>query len=120
MANTFIKLPLSASVDGKSILLTTTASSVAIPIHTTPTGITSTDEVWLYAYNDSLVSLQTSILWGSTTEPDDVTRTQIGARSGRVLITDGRLLRNGLTISAYASNTSSVTIDGFVNRITLS
>lgn len=119
MANTFVKLPLSASSYGKQIPLNTTASSVATPIHTAPEGTGSIDEVWLYAYNDDTAnSILVSVLWGGTTEPDDVSRTSIGARTGRNLIVDGKLLQNGLTISAYAATTASISIDGFVNRIT--
>lgn len=119
MSNSFAKLPLSGSSYGKQILLTTTASSVAIPIHTVPEGTDTTDEVWLYAYNnDSTTAGLVSVLWGGTTEPDDVVKTSIEARTGRNLIVDGKLLQNGLTISAYADTTGSILIDGFVNRIT--
>jgi len=62
--------------------------------------------------------LACSILWGGTDEPNDVDRTNIPPRGGRVLIEDGRLLQNGLTVSAYVSSSNnSISIDGFVNRI---
>jgi len=115
--STFTKLPLSASINGKQILIGATTSGSATPIHTAVTGTTSLDEIWLYAYNDSTSSLQTSILWGGTTEPNDIVRQRIDSKSGRTLIVDEKLLQNGLTISAYCDSPNVVIIDGFVNRI---
>lgn len=118
MANTFLKLPLSASVDGKQIVLATTASTVADYIHTTPEGTTSTDEIWLYAYNDSTATQQVTILWGGISDPADACRVGVTSKTGRSLIVDGKLLRNGLTVRAFAAVSGSVIIDGFINRIT--
>jgi len=114
---TYTKLPLSGSVDGKRILITSTTSGSATPIHTVNAGSASLDESWIYAYNDSSSSMVVSFLWGGTVEPNDVIRANITSRSGRVLTIDGMLLQNGLTIKAYATSGSVVSIDGFVNRI---
>lgn len=117
MANTFTKLPLSGSVDGKRILITATVSGSATPIHTATNAASTTDEIWLYAYNEATSSLTLSLLWGGTTEPDDVIRASIPSQTGRVLLIDGALIQNGLLIGAYASFASSISVDGFVNRI---
>jgi len=114
----FTKLPLSASVTGKNILLTTTASSVAIPLHTAPAGVTSIDEVWLYAYNEASASVVASVLWGGTSEPADVSRHNVSSRVGRTLLIDGKVIQNGLTVSAYATTASVVVFDGYINRMT--
>ncbi len=115
---TYTKLPLSASVDGKRILITATTSASANPIHTAVAGEAALDEVWIYAYNEATSSLECSILWGGTVEPDDVVRITLPSQVGRTLIIDGVLLQNSLTIEAYAQVASLITIDGFVNRIT--
>ena len=117
MAN-YTKLPLSGSVTGKQILISGTTSASATPIHTAIAGTDALDEVWIYAYNEAATNMSCSILWGGTTEPADVNRITITPQSGRILIVVGKLLQNGLQIKAYASNSSSVVIDGFVNRIT--
>ena len=119
MTNTFQKLPLSASIDGKRVLLTSITSASANPVHTALAGTSSVDEVWLYAYNDSTASILTSILWGGTVEPDDVIRTTIPVRAGNLLLIDGHILQNGKTVSIYATTGSYVSIGGFVNRITV-
>ena len=114
---TYTKLPLSGSTNGKRILITAITSASATPIHTAIAGTSALDEVWLYAYNDFANSLACSILWGGTVEPNDVIRTIIPSKAGNILLVDGHLLQNGLTIGAYASSGSYITIDGFVNRI---
>jgi len=113
----YTKLPFSASNYGQQILLTATGSASAQPIHTTPVGTSSVDEIWLYAYNDSTASVLTSILWGGGSEPNNIVRANIISQAGRTLIVDGKLLQNGLTVYAYASALNWVSIDGFVNRI---
>ena len=116
--STFSKLPLSASTNGMQILITGTASGSATPIHTAVGGTSSWDEIWMYAYNDATMSLNLNINWGSLAEPANVVRTTLASRSGRVLIVDGKLLQNGLLVSAYATTGSWISVDGFVNRIT--
>ena len=115
---TLTKLPLSASVNGKRILITATVSGSATPLHTTAAGTGSLDEIWLYAYNEESSSIILSILWGGTTEPNDVNRVAIASQTGKTLVVDGQLLQNGLTVSAYAAFANKIVIDGFVNRAT--
>lgn len=118
MANIFTKLPLSSSISGKQIIISSTTSQSAIPIHGTLTDPTSIDEIWLYGYNDSTASLILSCLWGGVKEPDDVVRITIPPKQGRYLLADGKLLQGGLSASCYASTGNWIAIDGFVNRIT--
>lgn len=114
---TYTKLPLSASLAGKQIIVTGTISSSATPIHTVDTSSYGTlDEIFLYAYNEATTSIPLNILWGGLNEPNDVNRLSIPAQSGRTIITDGKLLASG-SITAYASASGFVTVDGFVNRI---
>lgn len=117
MQTSFTKLPLSASVNGKQIIISTTDSASATPIHTAVTGETDWDEIWIYAYNDSTSSISCNILWGGVTEPNDVVRAVLPSRAGRTLLIDGKLLQNGLTVSAYAQIANWITVDGFVNRM---
>jgi hypothetical protein len=117
MANIFIKLPLSASSYGMQIPINGTTSGSATPIHTAVTGSSAIDEIWMYAYNDATASIMLSINWGSLVEPANVVRSTLPSQSGRILIIDGKLLYNGLLISAYAGTGSYISIDGYVNRI---
>lgn len=116
---TYTKLPLSASVNGKNILVDATTSGSATSIHTSVDGTSSWDEIYIYAHNGETGSVTCNILWGGTTEPQDLTKINLPiGGSGRVLITDGKLLQNSLIVKAYASIANVVIIDGFVNRIT--
>lgn len=115
---TFVKAGLSGSTNGKQIKITS-ASNPGITIHTatSSSGANTWDEVWLYAYNDNLTSVQLTILWGGTTEPDNAIRITLPPQTGRTLICDGMILQNSLVIKAYASVANEVMIDGFVNNI---
>jgi hypothetical protein len=114
---TYSKLLLSGSVNGQQIKITTASGSGYTPLHTAVSGTGSLDEIWLYAYNDATASVLTSILWGSTTEPDAVVRFTLPSKVGRTLVVDGKLLQNSLTVSAYASVANVIMFDGFVNNI---
>lgn len=113
---TITKLPLSASSNGKSILIAGTSGS-ATEVHTAVTGTTDFDEVWLYATNNATSSISCSILWGEDGAAGKTTAV-ISPQQGRTLIVDGRLLQNSLVIKSYADITNTISIDGFINRIT--
>ena len=114
---TYTKLPLSGSSNGQNILVTATTSGSGVNIHTAVAGTSSLDEIYIYGYNDATASILLSLNWGSISESVSVCRTLIGPQSGRTLVIDGKLLQNGLTITAYSSVANFVTIDGFINRI---
>jgi len=109
---------LSGSVNGKAILIAGTVSGSATQLHTAIAGTTSYDEVWLYAINNATSSLTCSILFGSTTEPNDVFRAVVNPNGGRTLLVDGSLANNGIVIYGYATVTNLLSIAGFCNRIT--
>ncbi len=113
---TYSKVILSNSTNGQPILVTTTSGSLT-SIHTTLGGTTSLDEIYLYASNSSTGSCLLSILWGGTVQPNNLIQTTIYPQTGRVMIADGMLLQNGLSINAYAQTGSIIIVDGFVNRI---
>jgi hypothetical protein len=114
---TYSKHLLSGSVNGKCILISGTSAATAQTLHTHPGGTGSLDEVFLYACNVATSNATLYLLWGGTLNPDDTELALISANTGRNLVTDGRLVTNGLSITAYSSGTTIV-MDGFVNRIT--
>ena len=118
---TYTKHILSASTNGKGILVTGTGTTAPTTIHATPAGTTSVDEIFLYAFNSGSAANTVSIGWGGTLFPNDSIAVILQAGLGRLLVADGRLLQNGNSIVAFsqvASGTNSVVMDGFVNRIT--
>jgi hypothetical protein len=121
---TFTKLPLSLSTNGKQISVTGTGSVSATPIHTAVSGVATisssvaVDEIYIYASNNSTSSLTCSILWGGTDPIADGTSVILPPNNSRTLIADGKLLQNGLLVAAYCTQSKSgIVIDGFVNRI---
>lgn len=111
---TYTKVKLSGSTDGKQIKVVQTATA-GTTIHTAdPTAL---DEIWLYAVNSSGNPVKLTIEWGEATAPDGNIEQTIPAESGYVSIVQGCLLTNSLVVKAFADIASVILINGFVNRI---
>lgn len=116
MAQTYTKGLLSGSTQGKGIKVVQTAT-LGTTIHTAVAGTSSMDEVWLYAYNGHTAAVVLTIEWGEATVPDGNIILTIPFKAGRFMVVDGRLLQNGLVITAFAATANVIIIDGFVNKI---
>lgn len=116
MAQTYSKVLLSGSTQGKGIKVVATAT-LGTTIHTAVAGTSSMDEVWLWAYNGHTAQVVLTVEWGEATVPDGNIIQTIPSKSGRFIVTDGRLLQNGLVITAFAATANVIVIDGYVNRI---
>jgi hypothetical protein len=118
---TYSKVLLSGSTQGKAIKVAATAS-VGTTIHATGTSATIQDEIWLYAYNSSSVTVTLTIQFGGTTAVDNDIKLSIPATSGLTLVVPGLILTGtgsaANTVAAYAGTTNVITISGYVNRIT--
>ena len=112
---TFSKLPLSASTNGKGILVSASASPGTI-VHTSASG-SAYDEVWIYAMNTASATATLDIEYGGTAT-QDLIELSITGESGLVLVIPGLYLNNSQVVRAFASSTSTVSIHGYVNRVT--
>ena len=108
----YTKQLLSGSTNGKQISV---YSGGTVTLHTAVAGASSLDEIYLYATNPGSSDAVITVLWGGVALGNQTLAT-VTAQAGRVLLMDGMLLQNGLTVQAYAS-TGTVSVDGFVNRI---
>lgn len=118
---TFTKEKLSASTDGRGVLVVATASS-GTTIHTASTVTTTEDEVWLYCQNTSASAVKLTIQWGGTTSPNDDIEVTVAAEAGLMLVIPGLILVGNATplvVRAFAATASVLTIHGYVNRITV-
>ncbi len=115
-----------AAMSGRRFVVTSTMASAANIFHEvpiTPAGVL--DECWVYAHNFGSSDVECTFLWGLSTMPStsgtdvyegiDIT---IPFKSGRALVFDGVIMGHSLSAAAYAGIGSSISIDGFVNRIT--
>lgn len=119
---TFSKELLSGSTQGKAIkIAATTSGSAGTTIHATGISATIEDEVWLYAYNSSALSVVLTIQWGGVTSVDNEIKLTIPPTSGLTLVVPGLILSGtgaaANTVAAYAGTTNVITISGYVNRI---
>ena len=121
MAKTFTKAKLSASTDGKAVLVVATATAGTL-IHTGSSTATTIDEVWLYAVNTSASSVKLTIEWGEATAPNGNIEVTVQPEAGLVTVIPGLLIvgnATALTVKAFAATASVVAIHGFVNQITV-
>jgi hypothetical protein len=117
---TYTKHILSGSTGGAPILVTGTAATAGTVVHAGPTATTTIDEVWLWANNVATDDREIFVQLGGVAT--DFTK-QVGpltltAREGPKLIIPGIPLTGNATSYAVATATSSVTLIGYVNRIT--
>lgn len=119
MSATATKIKLSGSTDGKGIKVTTASplDGSDTTIHTAVSGTTDYDLVTLFAVNPSAADIELFLGWGGTTDPDNLIRQTIPARSGLVLVTADMPLQNGGVIVASAATVNQVVIYGYVNRL---
>ena len=113
---TYSKELLSASTNGKGILVAATATAGTL-IHTAVSGTTDIDEVWLYAVNAHSADIKLTLEWGEATEPTGNIEQTVPYEAGLMLLAPGLLLQNGLTIKAFAGTANEVVIHGYVNKI---
>lgn len=115
-----MKQKLTGSSFGKNISIDATNVSISTTlIHRATHDLQSYDEVWLYAINNSANDVVVTLLWGSITDSDDYIKETIDPSSGLFLMIPGFLLQNNLEIRAIADTTAVVSVNGYVNRITL-
>ena len=118
---TFTKKKLSASTDGKAVLVVATATA-GTTIHTGSATATTIDEVWLYAVNSSATAVKLTIEWGEATAPNGNIELSVAAESGLVLVVPGLLIVGNATplvVKAFAATASVICIHGYVNQITV-
>jgi hypothetical protein len=111
------KRKLSASTDGRGVLVAATASPGTL-IHTALSSLSANewDEVWLRAVNTSGSAVKLTVEWGGTTSPDDQVEITIPAESGLTEVIPGHVLQNGALVRAFAATANVIAVHGFVNR----
>jgi hypothetical protein len=112
---TFSKIPLSGSTNGKGIQVAAT-STPGTTIHTAVSGTTDFDELWIYAVNISESSVKLTIEYGGTAGADNVEIT-IPGEAGLTLVIPGLFLNNAQVVTAFAATTNTITLHGYVNRV---
>lgn len=115
MAESFTKVLLSGSTNGRPIPVAAT-SSPGTTIHTAVNSATQLDEVWIYAYNIHSSEVTLTVEKGGTDASDQLIK-EIPANSGPYPVLPGTLLNNNLVIKAFASIANKINLDGFINRI---
>lgn len=115
MSQTFSKVKLSGSTDGKQIKVAATATP-GTTIHTAHA--TALDEIWIWAQNSDASDRLLTIEWGEATAPDGNIQQTIPLKSGLNLVVCGLVLTNSLVVKAFAASANVITLSGFVNRIT--
>jgi hypothetical protein len=112
------KRVFSASTNGRGVTVTGTTATGTL-IHTSVTGANDWDEVYLYAVNTTTVNRKLTVEWARSTgqagQPIEFT---VPLEDGLYLVVPGLPLGGGRQVRAYTASASSITVHGFVNRIT--
>lgn len=132
MATSIVRRPLSGSDMGQPIGVSGTGNSTNTVIHSTTSGTSIIDEVYIYAQNNYSQAAEIALCMGSTAT-NTIIYAQVPARSGPEPIISGlplfgsagcqtiQAFIGGLNGSASVATTSSqVVLFGWVNRITQS
>jgi hypothetical protein len=112
---TITKNKLSASTNGRGILITQTATA-GTTIHTAVGNATDWDEIWLWAHNTSTSAVKLTIEYGGTGTGDLIEMT-IPPESGLIPIVSGLLVQDSVVVRGFAGTGSVINIFGFVNSI---
>jgi len=114
---TLTKIPLSASTNGRGVLVTATAIGSGTTLHTAQAVTTDGlgDEVVLYAYNSSSSPITLTIGFGGSTDPNDLMKFSLPPVTTTPVMS-GLLLRNSLVVSGATTTGSVVSIFGYVLR----
>ncbi len=105
---------LSASVDGRNILINA-VSTAGDTIHAAHA--TDKDEIWLWAVNSDATDRKLTIEFGGVLAPADLIEVTIPGEDGLYLVIPGRILSNSLVVAAFAALTDVIAVGGYVNRI---
>lgn len=112
----YSKQKLSGSTDGKMITVAATVSASATTVHQAQSGTSNFDELWIYATNINVSSVNLTLEWGAAGSTNEI-KLSIPSQSGLTLIVPGLVLQNSATVTAYASVASNILLSGYVNRI---
>jgi hypothetical protein len=116
---TYNKLTLSASTDGRPILVAQTATA-GTTIHTASSNTSIYHEVWIYAQNTDTTNRKLTVEFGGTSSPSDLIELTVPAEAGLTLVVPGIPLRGNATplvVRAFAATANVVTISGYINEI---
>lgn len=107
----------SGSTSGRPIKIVATSTPGTL-LHTAVAGATSIDEVWGWVTNNDTVSHNLTIELGGVTDPDDLIRLSVTARTGHWLVIPGLRLNGGVAIRAFADAANVLCMELAVNRYT--
>src|SRR3990167_5529640 len=114
-----IRTVLSGSTDGRPIKVVAT-SSPGTTIHTASSILTEVDAIYLWAANTSGTAATLTLQMGGTPDPDDAHPKvySLAANGIPTMIVAGAVLRNALILKAYSGTANTITITGYVLRVT--
>lgn len=111
-------LKLSASTNGRGIVITSTTAASGTLLHTTATatGVSKFDEVYVYAQNLTSVVKTLTVNAGGVVSGDRIAFQVPVRANGLYLMVPGLRYNGAVTIRAYATAASKVAVHGYVNR----
>ena len=115
MPLSFTKRVLSGSTNGRPISVTAVAATGST-LHTTAS---QSDEIWLWGMNTASYTARLVIEFGGTATTDTINFDLPAVGAGPTLLIPGWVLTATLVARGYATVASVISIDGYVNRISV-
>lgn len=111
-------IKLSGSTNGRGVVVTSITAASGNVLHTTVTGAGASvfDEVYVYAMNLTTVARKVVVNAGGTATGDRIRLTLPSSSGGLFLMVPGLRYNGGVTLRAYATSASKVSMHGYVNR----
>lgn len=109
---------ISESVGGKPIPVNATLLANAAPLHEICEGDVDMDEVFLYAANSDDADAKEISIYHEDSEGTQtlVTRVDVPAKQGQILLAPGLIYNQGGKLIAIAGEAGKITISGWVNQ----
>lgn len=114
---TVVRIPLS-SAPGGSLICVIKAATPGTPIHSAIGGASQYDLVTLFACNNSSANMVVTLEVGGVADVN-LKKITIPGHAGDVTLLDRKYMGSSINIAGICANSSIITIDGWVDRVTL-
>ena len=112
------RVGLSGSTNGAAFTVSSISAISPMTVHTSISGTTNWDDIWIWAINTYTSSVTLSLYFGGHSSVGDMVVHDYDIPAGGlpILICPGLFIQNSGVVEAYASVANKINLIGYVNR----